>query len=956
MHTSLLTIFALFALSGVAPARAAAMTPQETEFFEKQVRPVLVEHCYKCHGAEKQKAELRLDSRAAFLKGSDTGPVVVPGKPDESSFIKSIRHEGDSKMPEKADKLSEAQIAALAEWVKMGIPWPEGEARTLSAIELAAKNHWAFQPVRKPEPPSIADSRFTVKTPIDAFIAAKLAEAKAAPSAPASRSTLIRRVTYDLTGLPPTTREIAEFENDPAPDAFARVVDRLLASPRYGERWGRHWLDVARYADSKGYVFQEERRYPFSYTYRDWVIGAFNSDMPYDQFLVRQIAADQLEEGSDSQAALGFLTLGRRFINNIHDIIDDRIDVISRGTLGLTTVCARCHDHKFDPISQKDYYALYGVFASSTEPEPKDLPLLSTQPPPNAEYLRERGEREKAIQDYYAQRGLELGIVLSQLQGAPVILPAAGIEPIFGTGFFTRKAKDELRELRNKLVGVEIGPNAPGRAMALVDRPQPVTPRLFIRGNPGRQGDEVPRRFLTVLSGGDPKPFTKGSGRLELARAIANKENPLTARVFVNRVWAHHFGQGLVRTPGDFGTKGELPTHPELLDWMASTFMEEGWSVKKLHRRILLSSTYQQSSEADPALAQSDPENRLVSHMHRQRLDFEAMRDSLLFVSGQLDQAMGGRPVEITGNQPAKRRTVYGFIDRQNLPGVFRTFDFASPDATSPQRHVTTVPQQALFMLNSPFVLAQARALVSAAAQDQEAPSEARIQELYERVLARRAEPAEAEAGLRYLTAQLTQPPEPEASPVWKYGHGFYDETAKRMEFHPLVWSKSNVWQGSKKFPDPVFGHLVLNATGGHPGMQPRHSAIRRWTASRAMVVALSGTLSRPAKEGDGVIGRIISSRAGELLNVVVEPGATAETSVARVDVQAGETLDFIVDPRGGDNSDSFNWAPVVQGDQSRWAASEGFEGPPSPRSAPLTAWEKYAQALLQTNEFVFVD
>ncbi|MDB6154628.1 MAG: hypothetical protein JWL90_3081 [Chthoniobacteraceae bacterium] len=930
------------------------MTPQETEFFEKQVRPVLAERCYKCHGAEKQKAELRLDSRAALLKGGDNGPVAVPGKPDESSLIKSIRHQGDSKMPEKSDKLPEEQIAALAEWVKMGIPWPEGEVRPPTAIELAAKNHWSFQPIRKPEPPAVPALR--IGNPIDAFIGARLVAANVAPAAAATPGALIRRATYDLTGLPPTTEEIAAFESDTAPDAFARVVDRLLASPRYGERWGRYWLDVARYADTKGYVFQEERRYPFSYTYRDWVIGAFNSDMPYDQFLIRQIAADQLNEGPDSQAALGFLTLGRRFINNINDIIDDRIDVICRGTMGLTTVCARCHDHKFDPISQKDYYALYGVFASSVEPEAKDLPLLTSQAAPNADYLRERGEREGEIRNYLAKRGDELGLLISQLQGAPVILPAAAIEPIFSTGLFTRQAKDEMRELRNKLLGVEIGSNAPGRAMALVDKPQPVTPRVFIRGNPGRPGDEVPRRFISVLSGGDPKPFVNGSGRLELARAIASKDNPLTSRVFVNRVWAHHFGSGLVRTPGDFGAKGEAPTHPELLDWLASTFMEEGWSIKKLQRLILLSNTYRQASDVDAKVAQSDPENRLVSHMHRQRLDFEAMRDSLLFVSGQLDPAMGGRPVEITGADPARRRTVYGFIDRQNLPGIFRTFDFASPDATVPQRHVTTVPQQALFMMNSPFVLAQARALVAKPDFAKPDASEWQIQDLYKRVLARRAEPAEVDAGLRYLAAQAEQAPEAQETPIWQYGYGSCDETGKKVEFHPLpVWTGS-AWQGAKKLPDKTLVFASLNAGGGHPGTDMQHAVIRRWTAPRDGSVSISGELARPSKEGDGVIGRVISSRAGELLKVVAAPGATVQMAVAKVDVRAGETLDFIVEPGASDNSDSFAWIPSVNGDLTRWAANEGFSGPTPSQGAPLTAWEKYAQAILQTNEFVFID
>lgn len=407
----------LFTISG--SLASAATDPKEAEFFEKQIRPVLAEHCYKCHGPDKQKAELRLDSRVALLKGSDAGAVVVPGKPEESVLIKAVRHEGDTKMPAKDEKLSDEQIAALTEWVKRGIPWPDDDAAKLTSQEEAARSHWSFQPVRTPEPPPVHDAQQWAKSPIDHFILAKIEPAGLQPAPVASRRVLIRRATFDLLGLPPTPEEVDAFEHDEAPDAFARLVDRLLASPHYGERWGRYWLDVARYADTKGYVFQEERRYPFAYTYRDWVIRAFNDDMPYDQFLIRQIAADHLNEGPDSLAALGFLTLGRRFINNIHDIIDDRIDVVSRGTMALTTTCARCHDHKFDPITQKDYYALYGVFASSTEPDLKDLPVLPGHEP-SPEYARERAKAEEAIHGYYAQRAFELSAAVSVELQTPI--------------------------------------------------------------------------------------------------------------------------------------------------------------------------------------------------------------------------------------------------------------------------------------------------------------------------------------------------------------------------------------------------------------------------------------------------------------------------------------------------------------------------------------------------------
>ena len=754
------TCFALLAGS------ALALSPEQTEFFEKNVRPVLAEHCYKCHGPEKQKAALRLDSRAAVLKGTDDGPIIVEGKPDESSLIKSIRHQGDSKMPEKEDKLPDAQIAALSEWVKMGVPWPENDKPAANARDEAAKKHWAFQPVHDPAVPAVVDMNKWAKNELDHFILAKLEPAQIAPSASASKYVLLRRATFDLTGLPPTAAEVESFEKDTMPDAFAKVVDRLLASPHYGERWGRYWLDVARYADTKGYVFQEERRYGFAYTYRDWVIKAFNDDLPYDQFLIHQIAADRIAKPDDTRplAALGFLTLGRRFLNSQPEIIDDRIDVIARGTMGLTVACARCHDHKFDPISQKDYYALYGIFASSVEP--KDLPLLPTDSDPQtvAAYNTERAKLEANVDRFYAEKSVDIATAATTLTSLPIVLPPLPRETL--KSLIDRAERDKAREISNQIDALNAGPLAPPRAMAMADGPI-VEPHVFKRGNAGNPGEQVPRRFISVLAGGNPAPFKDGSGRLELAKAIASKENPLTARVMVNRVWLYHFGKGLVRTPGDFGVRGDLPTHPELLDWLASRFVEDGWSIKKLHRRILLSATWQQGSDEVPKATLADPENRLISRMNRRRLDFEATRDSLLSVTGNLDPALGGRPVEITANPSPHRRTVYGFIDRQNLPGVFRTFDFASPDTTNPQRFVTTVPQQALFMMNNPFVLEQARALVATPPFKQEPATPAQVHLLYTKILARPAEPAEVEAALKFL-AQPAQPSGPSPLNQWE--------------------------------------------------------------------------------------------------------------------------------------------------------------------------------------------
>jgi mono/diheme cytochrome c family protein len=718
-----------FVFAGAAFA-APPTTPQGVEFFEKNVRPLLVSKCQSCHGAKRQQGGLRLDSRAALLKGSDNGAVLEKGDPDKSSLLRAIRYEGDVQMPPKG-KLPDEAIAHLTAWVKMGAPWPEDavvkEGHSQSVAEVR-RTHWAFQPVKKPNPPTVKNADW-IKTPLDAFVLAKL-EAKALqPSPMADRRTLIRRLTFDLHGLPPTPREGADFENDRSPDAYARLVDRLLASPRYGERWGRHWLDVARYADSKGYVFTDERRYPFAYTYRDYVIRSFNEDLPYDQFVLQQLAADRLPLGDDKRplAALGYLTLGRRFLNNVHDIIDDRIDVTMRGFQAMTVGCARCHDHKFDPIPTRDYYSLYGVFASSIEP--KDLPLIG-QPEQTAElaaFEKELAKRKEAVEKYRTEHKDEL---------------AKG----------NRKFRDGLRALQKKVDQWQAtSPTAPPRAMVLIDKPQPETPHVFLRGNPNNRGPSVPRQFLEVVAGDKRQPFRQGSGRLELAHAIADRNNPLTARVLVNRVWLHHFGAGLVQTPSDFGLRGETPTHPELLDWLAAAFVDEGWSIKKLHRLILLSNTYRQANNDDPRLLQMDPENRLLARMNRQRLDFEAMRDSLLSVAGRLDAKMGGRAVELTTAPFSPRRSVYGFIDRQNLPGLFRTFDFASPDTSTPQRYTTTVPQQALFLMNSPFVAEQARHFAQRPEVATQAKDEEKIKAMYQLAYGRAAEPEEIALGLRFL-------------------------------------------------------------------------------------------------------------------------------------------------------------------------------------------------------------
>jgi hypothetical protein len=1071
------------------------------EFFEKNIRPILVENCYKCHSkdAEKLKGNLLLDTREGVLKGGDTGPAIVPGQPDKSLLIQAVRYtNSDLQMPPKNKKLSTEQIADLEHWVKIGAPDPRAAAPTVAKTN--PKDHWAFKPVQHPALPRVGNPRW-VQSPIDSFILARLDEKKLSPNPAADKRTLIIRASFDLIGLPPTEAEVKQFLADTSPEASGRLVDRLLNSPHYGERWGRYWLDIARYADTKGYVFEEERRYPYSYTYRDYVIRALNDDLPYDQFVIQQIAADLLPLGEDKRplAALGFLTLGRRFLNNQPDIIDDRIDVVTRGTMGLTVACARCHDHKFDPIPTRDYYSLYGVFASCNEPA--DKPLLGKEAMPAAynEYLAERKKREQELKDFRASKETELRAKLRQqvsdymlaiydaarisdgdkqeglarerkldpglmrewrryledrrkagdgifvpwfayasIKGTNFAEQAKGLEPIedktnplvakvfstFGPksmkevaqryasvfksvdekwkalrekdktvaklgdsseeavrqllygsdsptqvdpGEFRRlfdtPTSQKIRALRRKIDELDAThPGAPPRAMALQDNATPRNAQVFKRGNPANPGEEVPRQFLQLVAGENRQPFKQGSGRLELAKAIVDPKNPLTARVLVNRVWLYHFGAPLVRTPSDFGVRSDAPANPELLDYLASRFVDEGWSLKKLHRLIMVSSTYQQSSADNPKAAKVDPNNQFYWRMNRRRLDFESMRDTFLALSGKIDPTIGGRPVDITTEPFTARRTVYGFVERQNLPGLFRTFDFASPDTTSPQRFSTTVPQQALFLMNSPFVVQQASALLQRPEVKACATDEQRVQELYRLVFHRQPDPDEFNLARSFVQAKAKTASAPPL--VWQYGFGAYDEKSKRVKsFDALPTFTKYSWQGSTNLPDPKLGWVLLSAEGGHPGNDAQHAAIRRWRAPADGVISISSELEHPNNQGDGVRARVVSSRKG-LLGEWIAYNSKTNTPLAKIEVKRGDLIDFVTDCRGSVEFDSFTWAPVLKyvtgtapKDEPReWNAKTDFAGPVKPKPPPIDNWTKYAQVLLLANELMFVD
>jgi mono/diheme cytochrome c family protein len=737
-----------------AVTTSPAISSQDLQFFESKIRPVLADRCYKCHSrdADKIKGGLMLDTREGMIHGGDTGPALTPGKPEDSLIVDAISYkDADLQMPPKGEKLTDQQVSDITEWIRRGAFDPrslvaKGSSQSYGGV---GREHWSFLPVRKQAVPAVADAAWCL-TPIDNFILARLEESSMKPNPPADKYTLIRRATFDLTGLPPTEPEVQRFLADESPGAWAAVIDRLLASPHYGERWGRYWLDVARYADTKGDTPQkEDPRYPFAWTYRDYVIDAFNTDKPYNEFILEQLAADRLladdiknsHSGAipdqRSLAALGFLTLGNRFENSTNDIINDRIDVTSKAFLGLTVSCARCHDHKFDPIPTADYYSLYNVFANSGEPkeEPWLHPVAKT--PELVDYLT---RMQAAVE---SKQGLEVEI--RELRKSDV--------PVAERPQKRRELLKQVAQANKEIADLEFSPSAPPKADVLVDVPSPHDYPVLLRGEAQNKGPETTRHFLSILSP-DPKhpiPFRNGSGRLDLARAIASPSNPMTARVLVNRVWQQHFGTGFVSTPDDLGNQSAPPTNPELLDYLSARFVQDGWSIKKLQCLIMLSSVYQEASTASAEYADTDPDNKLQWRYNVRQLDFEQMHDSILAIAGTIDLTMGGRPVPIGSEGFATRRAVYAFIDRRNPAEILTQFNFPNPSVPTGKRFLTQVPQQQLFLMNSPLVIETARKLTHTPKFIAQTTDELRVASLYISVFQRPPTPDEIKLCLRYI-------------------------------------------------------------------------------------------------------------------------------------------------------------------------------------------------------------
>ncbi len=871
---------------------AAAQTPDQIEYFEKNVRPILVQSCQPCHNAKSKASGLDLSSAAGFVAGGAGGALLEAGHPENSRLSKVIGYEDSLKMPPMG-KLKPDQIESLNNWMKMGAPWPG--AKEASALvrptpkkEFTAeqKAFWAFQPVRNPTPPAVKDVNW-VKSPIDRFILAKLEERGIRPAPPADKSTLLRRATFDLTGLPPTQKELEAFLADKSADAFAKVVDRLLASPRYGERWGRHWLDVARYADSTGN--DEDHRYPYAWRYRDYVIDSFNNDLPYDRFVREQIAGDLLPPApgekinSSGVIATGFLALGAKAIAQVdktkmlYDVWDEQVDVTSRAFLGLTMACARCHDHKFDPILTKDYYSMVGMFASTRSFEKVNqgvASLLYRPLVPEADYKVYRAylakialenlnademidaeviKAAKASADHVAEyllatraplsaTALDSAVLakwiktFSSAQGAqpwldkwraatpenasavaaayqkryqdalsawekavlkshadsrkkleagepaPERLKPESKDAFFSAVFFADGPLSVTKANREKLLSPELNekvkayrasaellkkntPAEPDMADAVTEETVPAVGKVAIRGDFHNLGEDAPRAVPAILGRVAPPPseFT-GSGRLQVADWLTRADNPLVARVIMNRTWMWHFGEGIVSTPDNFGRMGGRPSNPELLDYLATQLVSNGWSLKKMHRGMMLSSTYQMATDSDPKSTTADPENTLFSRFNRQRLDIEEIRDSMLAIDGSLDLTMHGTLQKGFGTDKEnssdrlsmnpeliRRRTVYIPLRRANLPTLLNLFDFGDATTVNGKRSLTNVAPQALFMMNSDFVSDRAKNIAKSVLDDEKLDNRARIEQIYLRTLDRNPAAEEIDGAFTFM-------------------------------------------------------------------------------------------------------------------------------------------------------------------------------------------------------------
>jgi len=1091
-----------------------AISKAETEFFETKIRPILAQNCYKCHSStsEKVKGKLLLDNKAGSLKGGETGPAIVPGDLEKSLLFKSISYkDSELKMP-PSGRLPESVIKDFQTWIQMGAPDPrEGQAKVaVGKLDEALKTHWSYQPLVKPLVPN-PNSRWG-HNEIDKFILEKLSANKLIPSLEADKKILIRRLYYDLIGIPPTIEEVEKFVNDKSLSSYDKLVDKLLAMPQYGERWARYWLDTSRYSDTSGSVNgNRESRYTYAYTYRNYVIKALNEDKPFNQFILEQIAADKLPNlPKENLAALGFITLGKDS-GNVNDTIDDRIDVIAKGFMATTVVCARCHDHKFDPISTKDYYALHGVFNSSYVPVDDGKPVLRVinDTPEYRDYLAKKAQIEKDTQAFidktYAAAFLDFStnttkwlyggyllnsivqsnrndyvrdnklnpkmiqrwtqaikvtvsvskrtdikgkaksaskvehpaflpyakmfsvndadfpksfrdllaehsedinpFLLSKLKtssilkmsdlaaaygravvdsarmqsntnvlgakdfyeavyknGGPLDISRNDFQRYYSDNQKTMRYDNQLRAETAKLVTHEIShPATPERAMAIADKEKPANSYVFIKGEPSSRGPVVERRFFEFFSYLSPNNFTNGSGRLEVAKAIADPKNPLTARVIVNRVWSHHFGEGFVKTPDDFGTQCEQPTQLELLNYLAARFIEDGWSIKKLHKLILTSAIFKQSSLDDPRKSNIDPYNKYYWRMNIVRLDFEALRDTILYVGGKLSQEPIRQPKDLfslNGESYSNIRSVYGLVDRNRLPEALTTFDFATPEMTTGKRFKTTVPKQALFLMNNSLVVEQVRNVVNRPEFLSKIDERDKVDMLYQIFYQRSPTPLETKIATYYVkSAFMDDMSDIKKEYNWKYGFRIVDAKTKVLgKFTEFTSFDKDEYSSTNSYLN-----LTINRNGGKASSYNIHG-VRQWISPREGQFDISATIKAKQtkdpinlaiyvyKNDKLIFSRSITNSVEAVIKIPTIKNNLSDKFEFSVVSLTGKVLDYSMNTIIQESKDENSLTPIT------WNSASDFRGPIRKIDRELGAWERYAHALMMSNEMIFIN
>ena len=946
--------------------------------FERDIRPILRAHCFDCHGAtEEPRGGLDLRQVRRMQKGGESGAAIVPANVAESLLLQRVR---SGEMPPGETKLTPKEIDTLTQWIADGArtarPEPDAIPPGLG-ITPEERAFWSFQPIHRPDEPAVrAEVRSRIRNPIDAFLLARMPEGLTFAD-DADRHTLILRTHFDLTGLPPSTEQLQQWISDPSEDWYDRLIASLLASPNYGERWARHWLDVAGYADSDGYTVSDPER-PWAWKYRDYVIRAFNNDKPFDRFITEQLAGDELagpQHGDLTAEQIGLLSAtgylrmaadgtgsGEDNPTGRNQMIGDTLKIVSTSLLGLSVGCAQCHDHRYDPIPQTDYYALRAIFAPAMDwqnwrvPSQRMVSLytevdrlkaaeaaaeagtISTErAAKEAEYMaqalaKELQKFEEPLRTslkaaYETEAGKRTPVQAELLAGNPSVNISPGV-----LYQYLPEAAEDLKKYDARIAEAN-GKRPPEEFLAVLTEPAGHLPEthLFHRGEFLQPLAVVPPAALTVACPEDARvefpvddPSLPTSGRrLAFAKWLTTRDNPLVARVIVNRIWLHHFGKGLVPTPADFGRLGVPPTHPELLDWLADEFTQNGWSVKHLHRIILSSSAWRQSSRRVAMHHSLDPDNQFYSRQSITRLDAELVRDRMLSATGRLNPQQFGAPAAIAEDDAGQvviddnetRRSMYIKVRRSQPVAMLQSFDAPVMEVNCERRPVSTVATQALMLMNSGSILNHAAKL---------------------------AERCRAESIL-IPDDQLASLPTLPAPPheAWQYGYGAFNETTKQTEsFTPLTHFTGSQWQVSSVLPDPALGFVLLHAAGGHPDQSGR-AVIRRWLVPKSGTLTVSGSLQHENPNGDGVRARVVSSRAAQQGNGLLGEwtcfNSKVDCPVPMTAVEAGDTIDLIVDCLAEITSDSFQWPAIISlitadGTVQSFDSTAGFHGPPEPR------------------------